>query len=209
MFLNETFLAIFKHCLAFSHTNGNSNSSTSCADVLLSFFFFFFCFWTPIDTKGKYAFLRRRRRHRFSLGTLKRKKWLKTFFFHLKLILLLAPRAFFVAEKKCFCFATTKVAFAAFFRITPQYLAKQSSFFLTGLHSNRKWPKMSRLENIVSEVSNVYFQNCLCPNNISVVTIFTPFCWVILSSFSIFTPFCWVSFCAVPILPPFIRSVLS
>ena len=133
----------------------------------------------------------------------------RPFFFHLKLILLLAPRAFFVAEKKCFCFATTKVAFAAFFRITPQYLAKQSSFFLTGLHSNRKWPKMSRLENIVSEVSNVYFQNCLCPNNISVVTIFTPFCWVILSSFSIFTPFCWVSFCAVPILPPFIRSVLS
>ena len=59
----------------------------------------------------------------------------RPFFFHLKLILLLAPRAFFVAEKKCFCFATTKVAFAAFFRITPQYLAKQSSFFLKGLHS--------------------------------------------------------------------------
>ena len=110
-------------------TNGNSNSSTSCADVLLSFF----CFWTSIDTKGKYAFLRRRRRHRFSLGTLKRKKWLETFFsfkaYPLASARSAALRAFFAAEKKCFCFATTKVALAAFFlSITPQYLAKQSSF---------------------------------------------------------------------------------
>ena len=128
---NEIFLVIFKHCVSFFLTNGNSNSSTSCADVLLSFFFF--CFWTSIDTKGKYAILRRRRRHRFSLGTLKRKKWLETFFsfkaYPLASARSAALRAFFAAEKKCFCFATTKVALAAFFlSITPQYLAKQSSF---------------------------------------------------------------------------------